>query len=201
MEDGQRASTTLPEYIIKHKAMTGVKLMILDTAGQEKYRALTRCFYRNTHCVIFVYDVCDRRSFLHIISWILEVNWYCEPVRRVLVGTKIDKLSSRQVSRKEGEEFAKLRGFHSFVETSAVSGESVDNLFYDIADILLYKHQKGLINSQNENALLEATSYIKLEDHHESYKRPISWKQSVNKECIQLPRKESKCKEIKRRCC
>ena len=36
---------------------------ILDTGGQEKYRALNRIYYRRAECCILVYDITDRKSF------------------------------------------------------------------------------------------------------------------------------------------
>jgi len=34
-----------------------VKLMLWDTAGQEKYRSIVRNFYRNSSAVLLVYNI------------------------------------------------------------------------------------------------------------------------------------------------
>ena len=40
-----------------------VKLCIWDTAGEERYMALTKNFFRNSKAAFFVYDVTNRKSF------------------------------------------------------------------------------------------------------------------------------------------
>jgi len=40
-----------------------IKFEIWDTAGQEKYRALAKVFYKNAAVCILVYDITRKRSF------------------------------------------------------------------------------------------------------------------------------------------
>ena len=40
-----------------------IKLEIWDTAGQEKYRAVTKIFYKDASAVILVYDITRKESF------------------------------------------------------------------------------------------------------------------------------------------
>ena len=40
-----------------------IKFDIWDTAGQEKYRALTKIFYKDASIAILVYDITRRESF------------------------------------------------------------------------------------------------------------------------------------------
>ena len=46
------------------------RLQIWDTAGQEKFRFITRVYYKNSVCTIIVYNIADRNSFNSIPSWI-----------------------------------------------------------------------------------------------------------------------------------
>ena len=48
-----------------------VKLNIWDTAGQEKYRALTKIFYKDASAAILVYDTTNKKSFEEIKEY-----WY-----------------------------------------------------------------------------------------------------------------------------
>ena len=48
-----------------------VKFEIFDTAGQEKYRSLTKIFYRNAGAAILVYDITKRDTFEEIKKY-----WY-----------------------------------------------------------------------------------------------------------------------------
>jgi small GTP-binding protein len=40
-----------------------IKLQLFDTAGQEKYRVITRTYYQKADGALFVYDVTDATSF------------------------------------------------------------------------------------------------------------------------------------------
>ena len=48
-----------------------IKFEIWDTAGQEKYRALTKIFYQDAAVAILVYDITRRKSFDEIKNY-----WY-----------------------------------------------------------------------------------------------------------------------------
>ena len=48
-----------------------IKFEIWDTAGQEKYRALTKIFYKDAAVAILVYDITRRKSFDEIKNY-----WY-----------------------------------------------------------------------------------------------------------------------------
>ena len=50
-----------------------VRLDIWDTAGQEKYRAMGKMFYKEAYIVLFIYDITDEESFLD-----LKNVWYNE---------------------------------------------------------------------------------------------------------------------------
>jgi GTPase SAR1 family protein len=47
-----------------------VKLTIWDTAGQEKFKSITKDYYRDADAIVIVYDVNNRESFDHIDQWV-----------------------------------------------------------------------------------------------------------------------------------
>ncbi len=51
-----------------------IELQIWDTAGQEEYRALTKSYFRNSACVIMVFDVTKEKSFKNLDMWLKEVH-------------------------------------------------------------------------------------------------------------------------------
>ncbi|KAJ8931405.1 hypothetical protein NQ314_015677 [Rhamnusium bicolor] len=52
-----------------------ITLQLWDTAGQERYRmSMIRHYYRNTHAIVFVYDVTNAASFDSLKKWIQERN-------------------------------------------------------------------------------------------------------------------------------
>ena len=46
-----------------------IQFQIWDTAGQEKYRGLTKIFYKDAKIVILVYDVTNRKTFDEIKNY------------------------------------------------------------------------------------------------------------------------------------
>ena len=86
-------------------------LSIWDTAGQEKYRALTKIFIKDAKIVIFVYSIINRKSFEEIDYWTKTVKDILgdKPVFG-LAGNKKDLFQDEQVEEEEGESKAKEIG-------------------------------------------------------------------------------------------
>jgi len=63
-------------------------------------RSITRAYYRNSVGVLLIYDTTNYVSFTHVTSWLNEARAQIQPYHSVflLVGTKIDRESERQVN-------------------------------------------------------------------------------------------------------
>ena len=108
-----------------------LKMHIWDTAGQEKFRALSRIFYKDAKAAIFVYDITRRETFEESKKY-----WYQEMLTNAPEGialgvaaNKSDLILDSQVPESEGIEFAKSIGA-IFRNTSALSGDGIEDLFY-----------------------------------------------------------------------
>lgn len=76
-----------------------------DTAGQDRFSALTSIYYRNADAAVFVYDASNQKSFDNIQVWMQNSNAYIgEEVLKILVANKCDLSST--VSRTAAQEFA-----------------------------------------------------------------------------------------------
>ncbi|ESO00149.1 hypothetical protein HELRODRAFT_83286 [Helobdella robusta] len=130
--------------LVDIKPNVRVKLQIWDTAGQERFRSITRSYYRDSVGVLLVYDITRRKTFEHLEGWLEESRLTIVPHKAVyvVVGHKSDVESERQVSFKEGRSFASNNGFH-FFETSAVTGNNVEEVFCTIAREIYAKVHKG----------------------------------------------------------
>jgi Ras-related protein Rab-2A len=112
---------------------TQIKLQIWDTAGQEKFRSITRSYYRGAAGCLLVYDITRRETFEHLPSWLEDCRKYSnQNITIMLIGNKCDMDSKRQVSRQEGEDFAKKNNL-IFLETSAKTAENVEQSFLESA--------------------------------------------------------------------
>lgn len=110
-----------------------VKFEIWDTAGQERYRSLAPMYYRGAAAALVVYDITSHESFLGAKTWIEELQRQgSADIVIGLSGNKCDLESKREVSRTEAESYAQENGC-IFFETSAKSGENVQQMFQQIA--------------------------------------------------------------------
>ncbi len=120
-----------------------VKLVIWDTAGQEKFYSLTPLFCRKADGIVVFYDITDPSSFDNISSWITRVKEQCpQEVQLVLVGNKCDQEGDRKISIDSGMELSK-RLKVPFFEASALTNYNIDETFMEIATKIMMK--KSLI--------------------------------------------------------
>jgi len=126
-----------------------IKLQIWDTAGQEKFRSITRSYYRGTTGALLVYDITRRDTFDHLAEWLEDCRKYSNPNMVImLIGNKCDLEEKRAVSKDEGERFAKQHGLF-FLETSAKTDQNVDEAFIATAKSIYEKAQNGELNLDN----------------------------------------------------
>ncbi len=108
-----------------------IRLILYDTAGQEKFKSLLKMYMRDANIIFVVYDITNRDSFMKIDYWLEEVQeTKKENTIIAIVGNKIDKDNERVISISEGEAYARSKGF-IFNEISAKTGEGIKELFYN----------------------------------------------------------------------
>ena len=62
-----------------------------DTAGQEKFNALTPIYYRGAKAAILVYDVTLGESFKKVRKWIAELREFNKDANTIAIaGNKVD---------------------------------------------------------------------------------------------------------------
>ena len=139
---------------IKLKNGKSIKLQIWDTAGQDRFRAITKNYYKGSHGIILIYDVTSRRTFESIRNWVSQIREEAtEKVTIYLVANKIDMDEDRKVKKEEGEKLAKELGL-PFMETSAKSGINVDKIFEDLIE-RIYKIYGDVSQSEIKLSLLK----------------------------------------------
>ena len=107
-----------------------VKMQIWDTAGQESYKSVTRIFYRGAHCVFLTYDVTRRETFDSLEEWHREVRQHAaDDVLVYLVGNKAEMEDASEVPFDAAKELAKTLSVSKCFETSAKTGQAVEDVF------------------------------------------------------------------------
>jgi len=127
-----------------------IKLQIWDTAGQESFRSITRSYYRGAAGALLVYDITRRETFNHLTRWLEEARQNANASMVImLIGNKSDLDHRRQVSKEEGEKFAKDHGL-IFLETSAKTAANVEEAFINTAAKIYENIQNGIYDVTNE---------------------------------------------------
>ncbi|XP_041455532.1 ras-related protein Rab-35-like isoform X1 [Lytechinus variegatus] len=133
-----------------------VKLQIWDTAGQERFRTITSTYYRGTHGVIVVYDVCSAESFVNVKRWLYEIDQNCEDVSRILVGNKNDAPDRKVVETEDAQKFAEQMNIQLY-ETSAKENINVEEMFNGITALVLKQklENQAKLNAPNDNGKVD----------------------------------------------
>ena len=119
-----------------------IRLQIWDTAGQDRFRSLTKNLYKGASGIILIYDISQRKTFDNVKGWIESIKEeVSSKVVIVLVGNKIDKIEEREVKKVEGEELAEELKL-PFYECSALTGENINNAFLGLARKLVETKEK-----------------------------------------------------------
>ena len=127
------------------------RIQIWDTAGQENFRSITRSYYKNSACALIVYDITRRESFVSLSDWIEDCkNSSPKTVVMVLVGNKCDLAQNREVNEEEGREFAEKHGM-LFFETSAKTGQNVEEVFKQSATLIAKKIKENYYDLENDS--------------------------------------------------
>lgn len=157
-----------------------IKLQIWDTAGQERFHSITRAYFRSSTAIFLIYDVTNRDSFAHLSSWIEDAQRLSPPTSiKVLVGNKTDLVdgssdnnesqkSKRAVLTEEAQDYAHQNGL-KFFETSALSGDRINDTFIETAHDVYKKMVEGKIDlKQPSTVLIKDSNSVNIEGDQEN---------------------------------
>ncbi|MES1903969.1 MAG: hypothetical protein MHPSP_004351, partial [Paramarteilia canceri] len=105
-----------------------VRCQIWDTAGEERFKSVTRAYYRGAKAIILMYDVTCSQSFDKIDALYEEIMENCPEQKSLpiaLVANKTDLSTDREVTNSEG--LTKAKKYQMlYHETSAKKNEGID---------------------------------------------------------------------------
>ena len=115
-----------------------VRVQLWDTVGQERYRTMTKNFFRGAKGILLLFDVTNRESFIKAENWVNSLKSNDLDHEEVfMIGNKVDLEDKREVSYEDGRMLATGYGM-KYYETSAKSGqnvkETIEQLIYNMKD-------------------------------------------------------------------
>ena len=92
---------------IEIKEETHIKnfnITLFDTAGQERYRAITKNYFKDSHGIILIYDITSKNSFEHIERWLESIketlsDWKRSGYMIMILGNKLDLVENDEKNR------------------------------------------------------------------------------------------------------
>lgn len=116
-----------------------------DTAGQERFRAITKSYYRNANAFLLFFDVTNEKSFDSIKYWITSIvennGKINDEYELFLVANKIDENEKRKVAKNMGKDLANNYNIKYF-EISCLKKINIYELLYEIT-LMSYKKCKS----------------------------------------------------------
>ena len=128
-----------------------MKAQIWDTAGRERYRAITSAYYRGAVGALLVYDMA-KTVVEDVEKWLKELRDHADAnIVIMLVANKSDLNHLRDDSREDAAAYAEKEGL-SFIETSALEATNVESAFQNIlAEIYDIVSKKALADGQGDD--------------------------------------------------
>ncbi|XP_067878675.1 ras-related protein Rab-11A-like [Heterodontus francisci] len=130
-----------------------VKTQIWDTAGLERYRAITSAYYRGAVGALLVYDISKHLTYDSVERWLSELLDHADNNLVVmLVGNKTDLSEIRAVPAEEARSFAEKHNM-LFMETSALDSTNVEPAFQTVITEIFRRRSQDRSNKHVNNSV------------------------------------------------
>ena len=143
-----------------------IGVTLYDLGAQNYFRRFRKGYYTGAQAAFIVFDLKNKESFNNIKSWYKELKDFTtdEEIPIVIVGNKSDLINQRQITYKDGVRLAnelskKEKIKLSYIETSALTGENVEDAFNLISYHYVMK-SKEIEDERRHNILYEKIASI-----------------------------------------
>jgi len=126
---------------------TNVNIHITDTAGQERFRSISKMQYNRTHGILIGFALNDRKTFESVTYWVEQIytnRGNNSEIGLVLFGNKCDDKDNIEVTEEEINDI-KTKYKLQYFSTSAKDNINVQSLFEYLIKETLSK--KGLFKN------------------------------------------------------
>ena len=159
---------------------TTVDMQIWDTCGQERFKTITRQYYRDSNgknykitigCIL-VFDLTKKETFKNIEVWLEDTkNFGNQEMVMIIVGNKSDLKEKIEVNKEEIENF-KNKYNYNYYEVSALTGDNVKVCFENIGKLMV---------AETENVQNNSNKKFKVDKSHISMKKSVELLNNKNR--------------------
>ncbi len=129
-----------------------IKFNYIDTAGQEKFKAISSNYLKGANGALLVFDITQKDTFDLINYWIdIIKDSNGSNIAKILFGNKSDLSDSREVTKEDAESMANELDC-LYIEGSAKTGENVQEAFDELSR-MSYNYYKELKESEKRHSV------------------------------------------------
>ncbi|MHA1380908.1 MAG: Rab family GTPase [Candidatus Helarchaeota archaeon] len=132
----------LTKKVIVGSYKTPVNLILWDIGGDIRWKKRIHIYLRGADGVIVVYDITRKTTFKSLDFWLEKIKENAGEVPFLVVGNKKDLEAQRNVQFKQVEEYLKDKGSIGLMESSAKTGETVNDMFLNITEKIVIAKAK-----------------------------------------------------------
>ena len=146
---------TLGVDFLTKKVIVGEKkipanLIIWDIGGQKKWQKNLHLYLKGADGAIIIYDITRKQTFNNLDEWINNILNHAGNIPYLLIGNKKDLEKERNVSLEDAISYSKSKDNVKLLETSAKTGDLVNDMFIKIAeDVIMHKAKMQVKFSKN----------------------------------------------------
>ena len=146
-----------------------VKLQLWDTAGQESFRSITKCYYRGAIGAIVVFDLTNKHSFDNVVYWFNDIinSDREEKTQILLIGNKNDL--EQKVSNKDIENLLKEYENIQYIETNSYDNDKIKECFKVLTRQVIKNLDKSRLDTFGYGAKKIKLEYSETQNKYSKY--------------------------------
>jgi len=124
------------------------KLYFWDIAGQKEFEFLRADFYEESKAAIIIYSLEEndlgKESLNHIVDWYEDLRTHCGDIPVIVFANKVDLIKEDKLDDAYLQNLVKGKNIIGIYQTSAKTGQGVDEAFQKIIRELYNKYKSNL---------------------------------------------------------
>ena len=135
-------STIGVDFMVKNVTLDNgleIHFSLWDFAGEEKFRTLFPAYCSGASGALLLFDITQEATFADLNDWLKLINASSGDMVKILVGSKVDLEDQRKITNDTAEKFKADNNISEYIQTSAKTGQNVEEVFNTMAKIIVDK--------------------------------------------------------------